>query len=96
MDQSRLLRAKRLDKDSVELKARNKAEMERLKEQRILDKKEEEALKKIGRIRRGKEIWEARNQGLTIREIKEQFGLTAQSIPALIEYYLRYKDELKE
>ena len=49
----------------------------------------------MGRIRRGKEIYEARQEGLTIREIKEKYGVTAQSIPSLIEYYLRNKNEIE-
>ena len=93
-DQGRLLRARRLDKDSVELKARNKAEMQKLREQQILDRKEEQDLKRMGRIRRGKEIYQAKQEGLTIREIKDKFGITAQSIPALIEFYLRYRKEI--
>lgn len=94
-DQGRALRARRLDKDSIELKARNKAEREKLKEQAILDKKEEQEFRRMGRIRRGKEIYEARQDGLTIREIKEKYGVTAQSIPSLIEYYLRNKNEIE-
>lgn len=94
-EQNNGLHARREKREAENLSShteKRKAEFEQsLLEQRI----EDERLKRKGKIRKGRELQEAKLQGMKVKEIIETFGVSPNKIPEYIEFYNLHKDEIE-